>query len=89
MGRTGLVGTHRPRMNEGWDFCPRLPHQGIWRGVRLVVGAAHVVAVTVTAELTGNDDGVVTLADTLIVATSVPALILLGAVAILPVRGVR
>jgi beta-mannosidase len=35
VGRTSLVRVHKPRMNYGWDFCPRLVHQGIWRGVSL------------------------------------------------------
>jgi beta-mannosidase len=58
VGRTDLVRTHRPRMNEGWDFCPRFPHQGIWRGIRLVVGAVHASDLSVTANLNG-DDGIV------------------------------
>jgi beta-mannosidase len=33
VGRTSRVRVHKPRMNYGWDFCPRLPHQGIWRRV--------------------------------------------------------
>ncbi|MFC7549309.1 glycoside hydrolase family 2 protein [Plantactinospora sp. GCM10030261] len=60
VGRTELVRTHRPRMTEGWDFCPRLPHQGIWRDVRLVVGAAQLATVSVTARLDASDNGVVT-----------------------------
>jgi beta-mannosidase len=31
VGRTSRVRVHKPRMNYGWDFCPRLVHQGIWR----------------------------------------------------------
>jgi beta-mannosidase len=38
LGRTSLVRTMRPRMTEGWDFCPRLPHLGIWRSVTLEIG---------------------------------------------------
>jgi beta-mannosidase len=34
VGRTSRVRVHKPRMNYGWDFCPRLVHQGIWREVR-------------------------------------------------------
>ena len=34
VGRTSRVRVHKPRMNYGWDFCPRLVHQGIWRPVR-------------------------------------------------------
>jgi hypothetical protein len=33
VGRTSRVVVHKPRMNYGWDFCPRLVHQGIWRSV--------------------------------------------------------
>jgi hypothetical protein len=40
VGRTSRVRVHKPRMNYGWDFCPRLVHQGIWRGVSLVDGPA-------------------------------------------------
>src|SRR5581483_3781251 len=36
VGRTSRVRVHKPRMNYGWDFCPRLVHQGIWRSVALV-----------------------------------------------------
>ena len=35
VGRTSRVRVHKPRMNYGWDFCPRLVHQGIWRSVTL------------------------------------------------------
>jgi beta-mannosidase len=38
VGHTSRVGVHKPRMNYGWDFCPRMVHQGIWRSVKL--GAA-------------------------------------------------
>jgi beta-mannosidase len=34
VGKTSRVRVHKPRMNYGWDFCPRLVHQGIWRPVR-------------------------------------------------------
>jgi beta-mannosidase len=33
VGVTSRVRVHKPRMNYGWDFCPRLVHQGIWRPV--------------------------------------------------------
>jgi hypothetical protein len=33
VGHTSQVRVHKPRMNYGWDFCPRLVHQGIWRSV--------------------------------------------------------
>jgi beta-mannosidase len=35
VGETSRVRVHKPRMNYGWDFCPRLVHQGIWRPVRV------------------------------------------------------
>ena len=33
VGASSRVRVHKPRMNYGWDFCPRLVHQGIWRPV--------------------------------------------------------
>ncbi len=33
VGRTSRVRVHKSRMSYGWDFCPRLPHQGLWRPV--------------------------------------------------------
>jgi beta-mannosidase len=33
VGRTSRVRVHKSRMSYGWDFCPRLVHQGIWRPV--------------------------------------------------------
>jgi hypothetical protein len=36
VGRTSRVRVHKPRMNYGWDFSPRLVHQGIWRPVELL-----------------------------------------------------
>jgi beta-mannosidase len=33
VGHTSRVRVHKPRMNYGWDFCPRMVHQGIWRSV--------------------------------------------------------
>lgn len=47
VGRTDRVRLHAPRMGYGWDFCPRLVHQGIWRGVRLEIGAVHLEDVLV------------------------------------------
>ena len=35
VGHTSKVRAHKPRMNYGWDFCPRMVHQGIWRAVTL------------------------------------------------------
>ena len=33
VGKTSRVRVHKSRMGYGWDFCPRLVHQGIWRPV--------------------------------------------------------
>jgi beta-mannosidase len=35
VGRTSRVRAHKSRMGYGWDFCPRMIHQGIWRPVTL------------------------------------------------------
>ena len=35
VGETRRVGVHKSRMGYGWDFCPRMVHQGIWRPVTL------------------------------------------------------
>jgi beta-mannosidase len=35
VGDTRRVTVHKTRMGYGWDFCPRLVHQGIWRAVTL------------------------------------------------------
>ncbi|NDL60512.1 glycoside hydrolase family 2 protein [Phytoactinopolyspora mesophila] len=51
VGRTDRVTRHAPRMGYGWDFCPRLIHQGIWRDVRLEIGTVHLSDLRVRAEL--------------------------------------
>ena len=51
VGRTELVRVHGPRMGYGWDFCPRVRHQGVWRPVRVVIGATRIVSVSARAEL--------------------------------------
>jgi beta-mannosidase len=33
VGATSRVRVHKSRMGYGWDFCPRIIHQGIWRPV--------------------------------------------------------
>lgn len=69
VGVTSRVRVHKSRMGYGWDFCPRMIHQGIWRPVRLRVEptpllhraavAAHLArdlttgTVTVDADLSG------------------------------------
>jgi beta-mannosidase len=35
VGHTAAVSVHKGRMGYGWDFCPRLVHQGLWAPVRL------------------------------------------------------
>ena len=35
VGETRRVRVHKSRMGYGWDFCPRLVHQGIWRPVTI------------------------------------------------------
>lgn len=42
VGETSRVRVHKPRMNYGWDFCPRLLHQGIWRPVTLFPSSEDV-----------------------------------------------
>ena len=34
-GRTSRVRVHKSRMTYGWDFCPRMVHQGIWQAVTI------------------------------------------------------
>jgi beta-mannosidase len=59
VGKTSRVRVHKPRMNYGWDFCPRLVHQGIWRPVALVDGPERLPLVTLaggvgTVEIDGE-----------------------------------
>jgi beta-mannosidase len=35
VGHTAAVRVHKGRMGYGWDFCPRLVHQGLWGPARL------------------------------------------------------
>ncbi|TCC52365.1 hypothetical protein E0H75_00830 [Kribbella capetownensis] len=37
VGHTAKVRVHKSRMTYGWDFCPRLVHQGIWQSVYVEV----------------------------------------------------
>jgi beta-mannosidase len=55
VGRTELVRTHSPRMNYGWDFSPRMRHQGIWRGIRLCTAAVQFASLTARTEV--DDEG--------------------------------
>lgn len=62
VGHTAAVRAHKSRMGYGWDFCPRLVHQGLWGPARLRTtgpvrlagvwarAAADRVAVTLTAD---------------------------------------
>ncbi|RMI38331.1 glycoside hydrolase family 2 protein [Streptomyces triticirhizae] len=55
VGRTDRVTVHKARMDYGWDFCPRMPHQGIWKPVTLrVEGPLALGEVSVAAEATGE-----------------------------------
>jgi beta-mannosidase len=49
VGRTSRVRVHKSRMSYGWDFCPRLIHQGIWREVLLDPPPAPALRVTLEA----------------------------------------
>jgi beta-mannosidase len=58
VGRTDRVRTHKSRMDYGWDFCPRMIHQGIWRPVTLeVAGPLRLASAVVGAELRGGERG--------------------------------
>ncbi len=72
VGRTDLVRVHRPRLNEGWDFCPRFPHQGIWRPVRLVLAAAHLADAVLRASLAADGTGRITVTARVEAAQPVP-----------------
>ncbi|MFP3467075.1 glycosyl hydrolase 2 galactose-binding domain-containing protein [Leifsonia sp. SIMBA_070] len=49
VGRTERVRVHTPRLGYGWDFSPRLRHQGVWKSVHLRVGRALLADVTIRA----------------------------------------
>ncbi|MGW0086723.1 glycoside hydrolase family 2 protein [Streptomyces sp. NPDC003393] len=58
VGRTDRVRVHKARMGYGWDFCPPMVHQGLWRGVRLAVnGPARLRGVTASASLAPGPEG--------------------------------
>ena len=48
VGRTSFVRIHKSRMTYGWDFCPRLIHQGIWRPVVVDAPPETLYRVTLT-----------------------------------------
>lgn len=55
VGRTERVRIHKARMNYGWDFCPRLVHQGIWDDVLLIsTGAIRIEEVWVRPVLAAD-----------------------------------
>jgi beta-mannosidase len=45
VGRTERVRRLAPRVDSGWDFAPRLRHQGIWRSARLITGPGSIASV--------------------------------------------
>src|SRR5690606_37707680 len=51
VGRTEKVTRLAPRLGYGWDFSPRLRHQGVWRSARLRWGAVQLAGVHAHAEL--------------------------------------
>ena len=54
-GRTSRVRVHKSRMTYGWDFCPRMIHQGIWQPVSLeLFGRVRITDVWARPRL---DDG--------------------------------
>lgn len=65
VGRTERVRVHRPRVTEGWDFCPRFPHQGIWRSSRIVIDRVHLATVSVRVERALGGEWLITAAGTL------------------------
>ncbi|HET9059699.1 MAG TPA: glycoside hydrolase family 2 TIM barrel-domain containing protein [Acidimicrobiales bacterium] len=57
VGDTSAVRVHKSRMGYGWDFCPRMVHQGIWRPVSLHIGAAPFHPHPATSTVPGLDEG--------------------------------
>ncbi|MGN6760733.1 MAG: glycosyl hydrolase 2 galactose-binding domain-containing protein [Leifsonia sp.] len=63
VGRTDRVRVHTPRLGYGWDFSPRLRHQGVWKSARLRHGRALLGDVVVRSNVeTGRSAGVVDVA---------------------------
>jgi beta-mannosidase len=45
-GKTSRVRVHKSRMTYGWDFCPRMIHQGLWGSVALeITGGTRILDV--------------------------------------------
>ncbi|WP_242496350.1 glycosyl hydrolase 2 galactose-binding domain-containing protein [Xylanimonas protaetiae] len=57
VGRSSEVRVHTPRMTYGWDFCPRLVHQGVWGPLRVVAGTAVDGGTSATTAVRHDDDG--------------------------------
>jgi beta-mannosidase len=54
-GRTSRVRIHKSRMTYGWDFCPRMIHQGIWQPISLeIAGQVRIIDVWARPELTAD-----------------------------------
>ncbi|WP_308493068.1 glycosyl hydrolase 2 galactose-binding domain-containing protein [Microbacterium terrisoli] len=51
VGRTDRVRALAPRVGSGWDFAPRMRHQGIWRPVRLIIGHVGLASVRARTEV--------------------------------------
>ena len=54
-GRTSRVRVHKSRVTYGWDFSPRMIHQGLWQPVRLeIAGAVRITDVVARPVLAGD-----------------------------------
>ncbi|MGO4595706.1 hypothetical protein AB4Z18_17975 [Leifsonia sp. 2TAF2] len=51
VGRTERVRIHAPRLGYGWDFSPRLRHQGVWKSARIRTGRALLADVVVRSRV--------------------------------------
>jgi beta-mannosidase len=55
VSKTCKVRTHKSRMTYWWDFCPRMPHVGIWDDVYLnVTGPVRIKNVYIRTDLTAD-----------------------------------
>ena len=69
VARTSKVRVHKSRMGYGWDFCPRLVHQGIWRPVTLDPAPERFPVVTLE-----DDIGTVTIEGEVVLRVDSPEL---------------
>lgn len=69
VGETRRVTVHKSRMGYGWDFCPRLVHQGIWRPVTLDAPPEFFPVVTLQ-----DDIGTVSVEDDVVLRVDSPEL---------------